>query len=93
MRTLTVEVTQEDIDNARSACSRFLPRWSFCPIALAIKRAVNAQENKIPVSVKTRKICVGDADFAHTSASSLFVDRFDSGLRVGPQTFTFEARE
>lgn len=93
MKQLTVEVTQEDIDNARSACSRFLPRRCFCPIALAIKRAVNAQENKIPVSVKTRNICVGGEVFAHTSASRLFIELFDNRGVAVPQTFVFEVTE
>ena len=85
MKQLTVEVTQEDINNGITACD-------CCPIALAIKRAKGIEDG---VSVFYAGILIEGVSgtIFQTPESKAFMHAFDEGKPVEPQTFVFEVPE
>ena len=80
MKTITVEVTQEDIKKGR-ACD-----GTYCPIALALKRKI---KRPCLVGVKDIDIYNPKSKYTlHVPQIKLFVGNFDHGNKVEP--FTFE---
>ena len=88
-RTLTISVTQRDIDKGvRSDCA-------FCPIALAMRRELRRQgfvNNRVHVGgtlhVTTRRAgkVVGGYHLPQQAAN--FMGSFDNAIVVNPITFT-----
>ena len=83
MRTITVEVTQDDIDQGRrrSSCE--------CPVALAVKRATGAEW----VIVGCSSVDIGDnkQPFRLPDDARQFISNYDLGFRPEPITFTLES--
>ena len=79
--TVTIDVTQEDIDNGvRAMCDK-------CPIALAIARKIKCD---IYVSTFLTRLYYEDLglEFSNSTPMYTFVKNFDQGVPVQP--FSFE---
>lgn len=88
MSTITIEVTQEDIDAGRKG------NCYLCPIALAAARVFN-----LDVSVGASWLSVEASNGAEVAmfklpqAARTFVTLFDGGHPVAPFTFAVEEEE
>lgn len=82
MQKLTITVTKADIDEGCPNSSH------FCAMALAFERAVGGK-----VSVGCYAIYTMNRVIPHTPESKEFIDDFDNGVKVSPQTFVFEVPE
>ena len=92
-KSLTFDVTQEDIDNGK------LGSYRFCPIAHAINREVGLKTNSTWVSggVCDNRINVYESKgswrkqvFLHSPESMKFAMDFDREQPVQPATFTIQ---
>jgi hypothetical protein len=88
MKTIHVEVTQEDIDEGQ-------PLPSCCPIAMAVCRATGLGASVFGSIMELWNIETGDARAKVTLPSRCvgFVDEFDSGITVSPFAFDIEVPE
>lgn len=80
MKTITIEVTQEDIDKGKQgSCGR-------CPIALAAYRVMEGSFLVLPYAIfrlEGKSISLPDSAIE-------FIGLFDSGMPVKPFSFTIE---
>ena len=82
MKKQAITVTKADIDEGCPNSSH------FCAMALAFERAVGGK-----VSVGCYAIYTIHGQISHTPESKEFIDDFDNGVKVSPQTFIFEVPE
>jgi hypothetical protein len=88
MKTVTIEVTQEDIEKGeRGECEK-------CALALAVSRVT---KYRVEIGLYEAEfydgpeLCVGSSDLP--IAAMVFVERFDNGHPVSPFTFPLEVPE
>lgn len=80
-KMLKVNVTKEDIGKGDPGLT------ATCPIALAIKKAINNKNAQ--VHVESPSIQVGNLFYIATKKAEKFMNRFDDGQKVKPTKFTF----
>ena len=84
MRSLTVHVTQEDIDNGeRQSCSR-------CPVARAIARALQVSETRVTVASRIAVFDQRVAPLTTPRKVMSFITAFDGERPVEPFSFDLQ---
>jgi hypothetical protein len=91
---MQLEVTQDDIDQSKLAIAQYHSRVTDCPLACAIKRALNAKR----ACVTMYHIMVEDSRYRKryypmTDAMGLFANSFDANGFAHPATFQFPEEE
>jgi hypothetical protein len=87
--TLTIEVTQEDIDNGQKCDA------NYCPIALAVRQTVKNYRQYLSVQPTVMYVDDGKVirEYKMPAVAEQFVRLFDDDEDVEPFTFTADLKE
>jgi hypothetical protein len=92
---ITINITAENIVKGKTKCNR------SCPIALTfnegkgVKRVAHASVYDTHSTLFLKKKIKGKTitlDFLHSNQITNFINKFDSGKKVNPQTITFSKK-
>lgn len=83
MKTVTIEITSEDIAQGRKNIKNNLWRATHCPVAIAARRVLCHRK----LQVLTHEIVYGLFGYRHSEKLERWIRSFDDGLSVRPFSF------